>query len=78
MYYLKVSKLILQLLSSLDPKDLRLTKLDDELYAHFRKSFPELSVESFKQEELKSAEAKEIWRSFCETYNGLIEDYNFG
>lgn len=62
----------------MDPKILRLTKLDDDLYTHFRKSFPNMNVTLFTQEELKTVEAKEQWRSFCDAYKESLEDFNYG
>ncbi|KAJ9581257.1 hypothetical protein L9F63_023563 [Diploptera punctata] len=32
----------------------------------------------FNEEQLKSQEAKEKWRPFCEKFKGVVEDYNFG
>lgn len=61
----------------MDPKLLRLTKQDDILYKHFRETFPELSVATVTEDQLKSAEAKDFWRSFCEVYNETVEDYNY-
>jgi len=60
-----------------DPKALRLTKMDDQLYKHFRETFPDLNVASVTEEQLKSADAKEFWRSFCEIYKETVEDYNY-
>nr|CAG4637468.1 EOG090X0HAI [Ceriodaphnia reticulata]SVE73282.1 EOG090X0HAI [Ceriodaphnia reticulata] len=71
------AEIYFNLLSSVDPKILRLTKLDDQLYKHFRETFPDLSVASVTEEKLKSAEAKELWRSFCEIYKDCVEDYNY-
>ncbi|NWY71281.1 PBDC1 protein, partial [Erithacus rubecula] len=46
------------LISSVDPKFLRLTPLDDRIYAEFRGRFPELRVDVLEPEELKSEPAK--------------------
>lgn len=37
-----------------------------------------MSIAVFGQDELKTAEAKEVWRSFCENYKETVEDYNYG
>ncbi|NXU01499.1 PBDC1 protein, partial [Buphagus erythrorhynchus] len=46
------------LISSVDPKFLRLTKVDDRIYEEFRRSFRELRVDVLDPEELKSEAAK--------------------
>ncbi|KAM3600327.1 uncharacterized protein V6R79_021550 [Siganus canaliculatus] len=66
------------LISSVDPKFLKLTKLDDRIYAAFRDSFKDLDVKLLKPDDLKSAEAKEAWRPFCNQFEGQIEDFNYG
>lgn len=47
------------MISSVDPTALKLTKMDDEIYGEFRKDFPDLKMDIIKEDELKSAEAKE-------------------
>jgi len=49
-----------QLISSVDPKFLKLTKLDDKIYSSFRETFKELDVKRLKEDDLKSDEAKEV------------------
>ncbi|XP_034402363.1 protein PBDC1 [Cyclopterus lumpus] len=66
------------LISSVDPKFLKLTKLDDDIYADFRGTFKKLDIKRLKAEDLKSEEAKETWRPFCNRFEGLIEDFNYG
>lgn len=48
------------MISSVDPTVLKLTKMDDEIYEEFRKDFPDLKIDAIKEDELKSAEAKEV------------------
>ncbi|CAO1628040.1 unnamed protein product [Parajaminaea phylloscopi] len=65
------------------PSTLRLSKLDDEIYADFEQSFPELAADEAKiskidEEAMKSAQGKEAWRSFINRYEGKIADFNFG
>ena len=37
-----------------------------------------MKVGLLREEELKSAQAKENWRPFCENYKLDVEDYNYG
>jgi len=102
-----------QLISSVDPKFLKLTKLDDEIYSDFRGTFKDLDVKRLTTEDLKSEGAKEVrpglrgwdlvlkrwnhrrvlkgppglfrfllmfqvWRPFCNRFEGLVEDFNYG
>ncbi|KAJ0057521.1 hypothetical protein NL108_009266, partial [Boleophthalmus pectinirostris] len=48
------------LISSVDPKFLKLTKVDDKLYTLFRETFKDLDIKLLKTEDLKSDEAKEV------------------
>lgn len=51
---------LLQLISAVDPKFLKLTKSDDQIYTKFREAFPDFSIQVLDPELLKSAEAKEV------------------
>uniref|UniRef100_A0A3B3ZFM0 Polysaccharide biosynthesis domain-containing protein n=1 Tax=Periophthalmus magnuspinnatus TaxID=409849 RepID=A0A3B3ZFM0_9GOBI len=66
------------LISSVDPKFLKLTKVDDKLYTLFRESFKDLDIKLLKTEDLKSDEAKGRWRPFCNQFEGIVEDFNYG
>lgn len=55
-----VTLFCLQLISSVDPKFLKLTKLDDKIYSSFRETFKDLDIKLLKAEDLKSDEAKEV------------------
>ncbi|XP_066995220.1 protein PBDC1 isoform X1 [Anabrus simplex] len=66
------------ILCSVDPKLLRLSPHDDTIYKTFRETFPDLKIDILNEEDFKSEEAKKKWRHFCEKFNGVIEDYNFG
>nr|XP_009675992.1 PREDICTED: protein PBDC1 [Struthio camelus australis] len=66
------------LISSVDPKFLNLTKVDDQIYGEFRKTFNDLKVDVLDPEELKSEPAKEKWRPFCMQFEGVVEDFNYG
>lgn len=58
---------------------LRLTKMDDEIYGHLKREFPEFDPkETINEDEMKSKEGKERWRNFMMTYEKTVEDYNFG
>ncbi|NXR71120.1 PBDC1 protein, partial [Pycnonotus jocosus] len=66
------------LISSVEPKFLKLTQVDDLIYREFREVFRELRVDLLNPEELKSEPAKAKWRPFCLRFEGLVEDFNFG
>ncbi|KAL0565621.1 hypothetical protein V5O48_016403 [Marasmius crinis-equi] len=72
------------LLEKVAPKDLRLTKLDDEIYEDTMSTFPELStpphekLTKLDEDWMKSPEGKERWRVFINRYEKKIQDYNFG
>ena len=58
---------------------LRLTKIDNDIYEHFKKDFPEFdSKETIDENKMKSKEGKERWRNFMLAYEKKIDDYNFG
>ncbi|NXE97294.1 PBDC1 protein, partial [Menura novaehollandiae] len=67
-----------QLISSVDPKFLNLTKVDDRIYEEFRKTFRDLRIDVLDPEELKSEPAKAKWRPFCLRFEGVVEDFNYG
>lgn len=58
---------------------LRLTKLDDEIYAHLVADFPEFDpAATIDEDEMKSAVGKERWRNFMMAYEKRVDDFNFG
>jgi len=58
---------------------LRLTKIDDEIYEHFKKEFPDFDTSAtINEDEMKSKAGKERWRNFINTYENKVDDYNFG
>ncbi|XP_058125264.1 protein PBDC1 [Anopheles ziemanni] len=65
------------LLCSVDPRLLRLTPYDDEIYEQFRRMFPDMNVQVINENELKSPEGKAKWRAYMEKFNRL-EDYSYG
>jgi len=72
------------LLEKVEPKDLKLTKYDDEIFDHLMKTFPELNEPPYEklvkidEDWMKSEEGKKRWRDFMEAYKDKIQDYNFG
>ncbi|KAJ3565992.1 hypothetical protein NP233_g7282 [Leucocoprinus birnbaumii] len=72
------------LLEKVNPRELRLTKLDDEIYEHTMKTFPELAEEPYDklikldEDWMKSEDGKKRWRVFIEEYKEKVKDYNFG
>ncbi|XP_015794752.1 protein PBDC1 [Tetranychus urticae] len=65
------------LISSVPPRDLKLTKKDDMIYETFKETFPDFKLDVISTDDLKSEESKNKWRPFCETFKGEVEDYNF-
>lgn len=58
---------------------LRLTKLDDEIYEHFKQEFPEFDpAATLNEDEMKSKQGKEKWRNWMNQYEERVHDYNFG
>lgn len=58
---------------------LRLTKIDDEIYEHFKKEFPDFDpAATINEDEMKSKAGKERWRNFIMAYEKRVDDYNFG
>ena len=67
------------ILEKMPGSKLRLTKLDDEIYEHFRRDFPEYdAARTLDEEKMKSKEGKEMWRNFMMQYEKKVDDYNFG
>ncbi|ETW77586.1 hypothetical protein HETIRDRAFT_460697 [Heterobasidion irregulare TC 32-1] len=71
------------LLEKIHPSQLKLTRLDDEIFEHMMKTFPEISQEHQKltvldEDWMKSKDGKERWRQFMAAYEKKVQDYNFG
>ncbi|CAO1618704.1 unnamed protein product [Sympodiomycopsis kandeliae] len=65
------------------PSTLKLSKLDDEIYADFQENFTDLAndenkVKKIDEDAMKSASGKEKWRLFINKYEGKVADFNFG
>ncbi|EOA81525.1 hypothetical protein ACJQWK_10777 [Exserohilum turcicum] len=68
-----------KILEKVPGSKLRLTKIDDEIYEHLKKDFPEFdAAATLNEDEMKSKQGKERWRKFITEYEKKIEDYNFG
>eukprot|EP00457_Paulinella_chromatophora_P013732 gb/GEZN01014068.1/.p1 GENE.gb/GEZN01014068.1/~~gb/GEZN01014068.1/.p1 ORF type:complete len:188 (-),score=36.36 gb/GEZN01014068.1/:341-904(-) len=63
-----------------DKKKVKLTKIDDQIYTHFRKEFPKLKVEHLDyKKDLQGIKSKTQWKKFSEVYkDSYVQDYNFG
>ncbi|PLN82644.1 DUF757-domain-containing protein [Aspergillus taichungensis] len=58
---------------------LRLTKIDDEIYEDFKKEFPDFDPKAtINEDEMKSKEGKEKWRNWMNKYEKKVADFNFG
>jgi len=72
------------LLEKIPPRELRLTKLDDEIYEHAISTFPELTANDYAgfvkldEDWMKSEDGKKRWREFINAYEKKVKDYNFG
>ena len=67
------------ILENMRGSKLRLTKMDDEIYEHLKKDFPNLDPgETINEDQMKSKEGKEVWRKFMMAYEKKVDDYNFG
>lgn len=67
------------ILEKIHGSKLRLTKMDDEIYEHFKKEFPDFDpAATIDEDEMKSKEGKERWRNFINQYEKKVEDFNFG
>ncbi|KAI0213936.1 Protein PBDC1 [Lamellibrachia satsuma] len=66
------------LITSVDTRELRLTKIDNELYEKFRKEFPDMDVSVINENELKSPEGKKEWHKFLMQFEGKVVEWNMG
>ncbi|KAF2454212.1 P-loop containing nucleoside triphosphate hydrolase protein [Lineolata rhizophorae] len=67
------------ILEKMRGSQLRMTKYDDEILAHFKREFPEFDPgTTIDEDAMKSKEGKERWRKFIAEYEKRIDDYNFG
>lgn len=71
------------ILEKLPGSKLKLTPIDDEIYEHLLKDFPEFKENPQKakvvdEDEMKSKDNKPRWRNFMNEYEKKVDDYNFG
>lgn len=53
--------------------------MDDEIYDHLCKDFPEFDpAETIDENQLKSPAGKKRWRDFMMAYEKKVDDYSFG
>ncbi|EIE89950.1 hypothetical protein G6F46_003891 [Rhizopus delemar] len=67
-----------KLISAIDPRQLRLTNIDDEILKDFEETFPEIDVVHLDEEQFKSPAGKEKWRNFVNKYEKRVNEFNFG
>jgi hypothetical protein len=68
-----------KILQKVPGSKLRLTKLDDEIYEHFKTEFPDFDPRAtIDEDEMKSKDGKEKWRKFIMAYDKKVEDFNYG
>ncbi|CAH8527899.1 unnamed protein product [Heterobilharzia americana] len=66
------------LCSAPDLSQLRLTAVDDIIFEEFMKEFSDLHLGVISEDSLKSVESKQKWRTFCNQFEGRVEDFNLG
>ncbi|KAL4902275.1 hypothetical protein BDW74DRAFT_158891 [Aspergillus multicolor] len=67
------------ILEKVPGSQLRLTKIDDEIYEHFKAEFPDFDpAATINEDEMKSKEGKEKWRNWINQYEKKVHDFNFG
>ena len=58
---------------------LRLTRMDDDIYDHLKRDFPDFDpAATIDEDQMKSKAGKERWRNFMMVYEKTVDDYNFG
>ncbi|KAJ5949073.1 Protein PBDC1 [Penicillium verhagenii] len=67
------------ILEKVKGSQLRLTKMDDEIYESFMKEFPDFDpAATINEDAMKSKAGKEKWRNWVNLFEKKVEDYNFG
>ncbi|OMJ24775.1 Protein PBDC1 [Smittium culicis] len=67
------------LLQAKPGNEIKLTRVDDEIYKEFRELFPDMNIEFLNEvEDFKSPAMKEKWRNFITKYEKKVKDYTFG
>jgi len=71
------SRAFMNLITTLkDHKSIKLTNIDDDIYLDFRDTFPDMKVNVFSEDEMKSEESKLKWRPFMLRYEKRLDDFN--
>ncbi|KAH9928010.1 DUF757-domain-containing protein [Epithele typhae] len=72
------------LLEKVPPRELKLSKIDDEIFEDTLATFPELAenehakITKLDEDWLKSETSKKRWREFIARYEKKVKDFNFG
>lgn len=67
------------ILEKVKGSQLRLTKMDNEIYESFMDEFPDFDpAGTIDEDQMKSKEGKEKWRNWVNQFEKKIDDYNFG
>jgi hypothetical protein len=67
------------ILEKVKGSSLRLTKIDDDIFDHLKRDFPEFDpAETIDEDAMKSKEGKRRWREFMMAYEKTVDEYNFG
>ncbi|KAJ5734502.1 Protein PBDC1 [Penicillium malachiteum] len=67
------------ILEKVKGSQLRLTKMDDEIYESFKEAFPDYNpADILNEDEMKSKAGKEKWRNWINKFEKKIDDFNFG
>ncbi|KAF7714427.1 Polysaccharide biosynthesis domain-containing protein 1 [Penicillium ucsense] len=67
------------ILEKVKGSQLRLTKMDDEIYESFMAEFSDFDpAATINEDEMKSKAGKEKWRNWINKFDKKIEDFNFG
>lgn len=67
------------ILEKVKGSSLRLTKMDDDIFDHLKRDFPEFDpAETIDEDAMKSKEGKRRWREFMMVYEKTVDEYNFG
>ncbi|CAL5873623.1 uncharacterized protein PFLUO_LOCUS7904 [Penicillium psychrofluorescens] len=67
------------ILEKVKGSQLRLTKMDTEIYESFMAEFPDFDpAATINEDQMKSKAGKEKWRNWVNQFEKKVEDYNFG
>ncbi|GFT83764.1 protein PBDC1 [Nephila pilipes] len=66
------------LITSVPPKNVKLTPDDDLIYDRFIAEFPDFKLDLLDKEHLRTEESKMKWREFTEGFGELVRDSKLG